>query len=211
MQIETSNTLEKTTQALIQESLAKAMSYEEYRSMVARLVLMGKSSSHHQTEALSNYTVLNDRRMKRFDKTLKFDSEAVEKIKALNRKLIWLVLTESWCGDAAPSLPVMNKLAELNPNIQLRIVLRDENLELMNRFLTNGTLSIPKLIVVATESMEVLGEWGPRPSAATKMAKNYQRKHGNLSTEFKEELQLWFNKDKGRNIVEELLAGLPLK
>jgi hypothetical protein len=211
MQIEEINTKEKTTKKLIQKSLSKAISYADYRLMVEELAHDGKSTSLKQTEALSNYTILNDRRMKRFDKTIKIELEAQLKIKAFERKITWLVITESWCGDAAPALPAINKLTELNQNIDLKIVLRDENLDLMRRFSTHGKLSIPKLITIYKETSEVLGVWGPRSSTATKMAENYKEKHGKLSPEFKEELQLWYNKDKGRNIIENVLAGLPLK
>ena len=100
----------------------------------------------------------------------------------------------------------MNKLAELNPNIDLKIVLRDENLDLMNLFLTNCAQSIPKLVTLDSESHEVKGEWGPRPSAATKMVEDYKTEHGKLTPEFKEDLQVWYNKDKGQNILEDLVS-----
>ena len=59
----------------------------------------------------------------------------------------WLVLTEAWCGDAAQSLPIINKMAEVSDNITLRLILRDENLDVMDQFLQNGrSRSIPKLI-----------------------------------------------------------------
>jgi hypothetical protein len=115
-----------------------------------------------------------------------------------------LVLTESWCGDAAQSMPIMNKLAEITNKIHLRVVLRDEHPELMNAFLTNGSQSIPKLIVTDTSTNELIGEWGPRPSVATEMVNSYKREHGSLSAEFKQDLQVWYNKDKGASIVEDL-------
>ena len=71
--------------------------------------------------------------------------------KAYDKKLIWLVISEGWCGDAAHSLPVMNKMAELNPNIEMRVVLRDQHETLMNQFLTNGGKSIPKLIIYLSQ------------------------------------------------------------
>ncbi len=194
----------KSTQKLINEGLSKAFTYDDYRKMVSQLALDGKSTGSNQTEVLSNYTILNDKRMKRFDKTLKIDPEIVGKIKKYTGKVTWLVLTESWCGDAAPSLPVMNKMAELNPNIDFKIALRDENLELMDRFRYNDTLSIPKLIMFDKTTGEVLGDWGPRPSTATKMAEKNKREYGKLTPEFKQELQVWYNKDKGRNILEDL-------
>jgi len=204
-------TIEKTTETLIDESALKAISYTEYRTLVAQLAEEGRSTGPEQTEALTNYTQLNDRRMKRWDKTLKFSEEAVEQISKVDTKITWLVLTESWCGDASPALPVMHKITELNPNISLKIILRDENVDLMNRFLTNGGMSIPKLIAVADVNGEVIGDWGPRSKAATKLVEDYKAEHGTLTAEFKQDLQVWYNKDKGQSVLEDLLASLPLE
>ena len=117
---------------IIAESLAKATSYQEYRTVVQTLAEVGKSTGESQTEDLANYTKLNDRRMKRLDKTTKLTEEAIAKVKAYRGDVTWLVLTESWCGDAAQTMPVINKVAELSDNITLKVVLRDENEALMN-------------------------------------------------------------------------------
>jgi hypothetical protein len=203
--------MKKSTQELIENSLQKAMSYSAYRTLVKQLAEKGKTTGPVQSEALVNYTQLNDRRMKRWDKTLKFSEESVAKIKAVDTKISWLVLTESWCGDASPSLPVLHKITALNPNISLKIVLRDENVDLMNQFLTNGGMSIPKLIAVDSSSEDVLYDWGPRSTAATKLVEDYKAEHGTLTAEFKQELQVWYNKDKGQSVLEDILASLPLK
>ncbi len=201
-------TKEKSTQVLIEESLPKAMSYNEYIALVKNLAEEGKSTGPEQTEALTNYTQLNDRRMKRWDKTLKFNDEAVEQISKVDTEITWLVLTESWCGDASPALPVMHKISELNPNISLKIILRDENVDLMNRFLTNGGMSIPKLVAIDDTIKEVVGDWGPRSKAATKLVEDYKAEHGTLTAEFKQDLQVWYNKDKGQSVLEDLLKQL---
>ncbi len=203
-------TVELNIAQIISESLTKTMSYEDYRVFVTQLAKEGKASGPNQTEALSNYTQLNDRRMKRWDKTLKIDADAMDKIASVDEKITFLVISESWCGDAAPSLPVMNRISEANPNIELKIVLRDENVALMNAFLTNGAMSIPKLIVLNSEN-KVIADWGPRPSTATKMVNDFKEKYGKLTPEFKEELQVWYNKDKGQTTLKDLLDLLPLK
>jgi len=195
----------RSTETIIQESLKHGITYVDYRSRVAKLAVDGKTTGPTQSEALIEYTKLNDRRMKRFDKTIKIDEKTADEISKVNRKVTWLVLTESWCGDAAPTIPVMNKIAELNENLDFRIVLRDKHLELMNRFLYNGTLSIPRLIMIDTETNEVLGNWGPRPSIAQKMADDQKKNHGSLSAEFKQDLQVWYNKDKGKDTIEDLV------
>ena len=191
--------------SIIDESLQKAISYPEYRILVKDLVTEGKSTGETQTEALSNYSMLNDKRMKRLDKTTKLTDEAVAEIKSYNGDVTWLVLTESWCGDAAQTMPVIHKVAELNDNITLKVVLRDENEALMNEFLTNGGKSIPKLVAIDNTSGNVIGNWGPRPTKATQLVNDYKAEHGKLTPEFKQDLQVWYNKDKGQNTVDDLL------
>jgi hypothetical protein len=193
------------TSKSISKSLEKSMSYSDYRNLVAQLVEQNSTTGADKTEALANYTMLNDKRMKRWDKTVKVSPEAASKIKNYSKKITWLVISESWCGDAAHILPVINKVAELNPNISFNLVLRDENLELMDAFLTNGGRSIPKLVMIDDASQKVLNTFGPRPTIVTEMVENYKALHGTLTSEFKEELQHWYNKDKGQSTIEDLL------
>ncbi len=196
--------MEKTTKELVVAGLAEGQTYTEYRALVAQLALEGKTTGPEQKEALVNYTQLNNRRMKRWDKTLKFDEETTNLVSNFDKKVTWLVLTESWCGDASPSMPVMHKMAELNPNITLKVVLRDEHPDLMNRFLTNGAMSIPKLIAIDDKNQEVVRTWGPRSQAATALVTDYKNTHGTLTAEFKEDLQVWYNKDKGKSVLKDL-------
>ncbi|WP_024479120.1 thioredoxin family protein [Cellulophaga baltica] len=208
--LETKKTSQEISQ-LLSASLPKSVSYQEYRATVSALVANGLSTGTVQNDALANYTLLNDKRMKRLDKTLKFSEDIVERITKVSKKITWLVLTESWCGDAAQTMPVMNKLASLNPNIEFKVILRDENLALMNQFLTNGTLSIPKLLMIDDATNTVFSEWGPRPSKATQLVAEYKNTHGTLTPEFKQDLQIWYTKDKGVNTAEDLLAGFLLE
>lgn len=192
----------------IKESLAKSISYDTYKNLVNELADTEGTTGLEQTEALINYTKLNARRMKRWDKTLKISDDNKKKVLEFNHSITWLIITESWCGDAAHVIPVLNKLAELNDNIDLKIVLRDENLELMDMFLTNGGRAIAKLIMIDNESGEVLNTFGPRPSEATALVNNYKAEHGKLTPEFKEDLQVWYNKNKGQNIIHDAVKLL---
>lgn len=196
---------------LAQEYVAKGMDYNQYRTMVDAFAEMGKTTGPEQTEARIEYTKLNQRRMKRWDKTFKISEDNLNALAKSNSKLTILAITESWCGDAAASLPIINKIAEANSNISLKVVLRDQSLDLMEAFLTNGTMSIPKLIIINEDDDEVIGEWGPRPSTATKMVQACKAEHGKLTEEFKQDLQLWYNKNKGENILTDFLALLPLE
>ncbi len=192
---------------IIENSLEKAISYSEYRVLVKNLLDEGKSTGPNQSDDLLNYSLLNDKRMKRLDKTIKISENTAAKLKEIKEPQTWLVLTEGWCGDAAQNLPVINKIAEENSNIQLKLVLRDENLELMDEFLTNGGRSIPKLIAL-NKNNEVIDTWGPRPTIATKMVADYKAAHGSLDADFKKDLQVWYNKNKGEDVQENLVSFL---
>jgi len=196
-----------TLDKIINQSINNSLSYSEYRQLVEKLVSENSTTGNEKTEALAEYTKLNDRRMKRWDKTLKVTHEALQIIQDFDKKLTWLVLTESWCGDAAHVTPAINKIAELNNKINLRFVLRDENVDLMNAFLTNGGKAIPKLISI-DDLGNVVNTFGPRPTAATKLVNDYKEEHGFLTPEFKQDLQFWYNKDKGQNTINDLVQLL---
>ena len=200
--------VEKSREQIVQEALPNAITYQAYRQLINDHAAQETSTGPNQTEALTNYTMLNQRRMKRLDKTTKIKESDIAKIQDFKGDVTWLVITESWCGDAAQTMPVMQKIAELNDGIDVKVILRDENLELIDAFLYNGGRSIPKLVAIDNTSGNVLADWGPRPSEATKMVNDYKEAHGKLTPEFKQDLQVWYNKDKGQNTIEDLVSLL---
>lgn len=189
---------------VINNSLKRSMSYQEYRDLVKKLTLENSTTGNQKTDDLINYTKLNDRRMKRWDKTVKVSEESRKRIHDFTHHITWLVIVESWCGDAAHVLPALNKIAELNDFIDMKVVLRDENPELMDAFLTNGNKAIPKVIMIDTETHDIIDTYGPRPSEATSYVKRFKAMHGTLTADFKEDLQHWYNGNKGQNVIEDI-------
>ena len=189
----------------VAKALFNSHSYSEYRKLVSDLLLEGKSTGNEQSEDLIHYTTLNETRMNRLDKTIKITDENSRKLKSLDSEYIWLVISEGWCGDAAQLLPIINKMALQSDNIDLRIVLRDENEELMNLFLTNKSKAIPILIVVDKKTGSVLGNWGPRPKGAADLIVDYKKQFGVVDETAKNNLQLWYLHDKGLSTQEELI------
>jgi Thioredoxin len=184
--------------------IKKAMRYETYTKLISDLLTAGRTTGPDQSEAMIHYTELNQQRMHRVEKSILVLPSAEALIRSINLPQTWLVLTEAWCGDAAHSIPIMHALAALNPLIDLRLLLRDENPELMDRYLTNGvSRSIPKLIGLDTTTLEELFTWGPRPAPLQEV---FLQMKGQ-GTEFhaiKEELQRWYNKDKTVAVQQEL-------
>lgn len=191
---------------ILKESLINSYSYQEYRELVYKLLQQNKSTAENDTQDLVGYSKLNHSRMKRLDKTISLSEELSAHLSGLNNKITWVVITEGWCGDAAQNIPIINKFAEASDKIELRLVLRDQNTELMKLFLTNGSQSIPKLIQIEHE--EVTATWGPRPSIATKMISDYKAEHSKVDASIKKELQIWYNKNKGQNMISDLLELL---
>lgn len=187
---------------LLENSVKKAMDYSEYNLLFQQLVEESRTTGEQSQEKI-DYTKLNFSRRKRLDKTAKISEESIEVFKNISKKQTWLVISEPWCGDAAQTLPYLNKIAQLSKNIDLKIVLRDENPELMDAFLTNGSRAIP-VVIMLDEDFNVLQTWGPRSKAATKLVSDYKEHHGKIDDAFKEMLQVWYNNDKGVSIVNDI-------
>lgn len=190
---------------IIQDSLKNSYSYSEYREMMQSYALEGKSTGELTPDHI-HYTHLNEARMHRLDKTQQLTEDVQHELKQWSKPQLWVVLSETWCGDAAQVLPVIAKMAEMTPAITLRILLRDEHPEVMDLFLTNGTRSIPKLIMVDEESGEVLADFGPRPNEAKQLILDYKATHGVVDDTAKTALQKWYLNDKGISIQNEILA-----
>ena len=193
---------------ILNTALNNSYSYQDYRKTVADLLQEGKTSGAIQTEALVNYSRLNETRMNRLDKTMIIDDSIIFKLKAIQSSYIWLVIAEGWCGDAAQLLPIFHKMSEVSDHIDLKIVFRDDNEDLMNLFLTNGNKSIPKLIILDKNSLEIIADWGPRPIGAVELVLNYKEKFGVIDDTIKSDLQMWYLHDKGLSTQKEIIELL---
>jgi len=178
------------------------MTFAEYAELIDRLLAEGKTTGPKQSEAMFNYGKLNRQRMARLEKTVEVSNEVKAAAGKIERPQIWLVITEGWCGDAAQNIPVIEKIAAESDSIETRYILRDENLELMDEFLTGGARSIPKLIVLDAETLEEFGTWGPRPADAQELF-DEMRKRGLEKPLIMENLQRWYNEDKSRSMQAE--------
>lgn len=194
-------TKEKTL--ISEELLDEAEDYQTHIQQIVTLFDQGKTTNNDNRPNMLDYTKLYLQRTGRWDKKGILGEELIQKLGSFPRKMIWLVLNEGWCGDSAQTLPFINKMADASENITLKIILRDQNLEIMDEFLTHGARSIPKLIALDEETLEVLGTWGPRPKEAYD---RYQSERTNPDIPNKkavENLHLWYAKDRGKTIQRE--------
>lgn len=185
--------------------LSKAMSYTTYMALMQDLLSENKTTGPNQAKELVEYTRLNFHRMERLNKTIILSDELSACIDSLKKRWTWLVIAEAWCGDAAQTIPLMHAISVASKGkIDLKLVLRDENLDLMDHYLTNGGRAIPILICLETDTLEVMGKWGPRPEHAQEMVMEYKQ-HPNQTLElFKTMLHTWYAKDKTYSQQQEL-------
>jgi len=118
-----------------------------------------------------------------------------------------LVLAEDWCGDALHVLPYLARLEEEFPRFAFRILSREENPDLMDSHLTNGSRSIPVVMILDEEFREV-GWWGPRPQPLQDL---FLREIKSLPLEERfPKLRAWFVRDRGRTTLREILSRIPV-
>jgi hypothetical protein len=189
--------------------LAKTLSYAEYKKLLTDLLVAGKTTGSNQSEEYINYAKINLQRMNRLEKISEISEELKSQSSRLQSNYYWLVLTEGWCGDAAQNLPVFHLIANLSPTIELKLLLRDEHLEIMDLYLTNGSRSIPKLICLEKTTLKELFVWGPRPAELQKLVLELLAQQ--VSKEEKSlRVQKWYNNDKTQTLQLELLQLLKL-
>ena len=187
------------------------LNYPEFFEYTADLAAKHGTSGLDQTDEQKDFTQLNYKRMERWNKTFHVSADTQNILDSLTSKQKWYVITETWCGDAAQVVPVINKMAEVSSKIDLKILFRDENEDVMNMFLTNGTKSIPKLIIIEKKSGEVIADFGPRPQGAKQLILDYKATHGVVDETAKINLQKWYLADKGVATQEEIVEIMKIK
>jgi hypothetical protein len=190
------------------ERLIQAYSYAGYRQLLDELMAQNLTTGTNQSEQIIQYARLNLKRMQRLDKTVELLPELQKALDQLDRGYEWLVITEGWCGDAAQIVPVLEAVARASQGkISTRYVLREENPDLMDRYLTNGGRSIPKLVVLCTDTLTEAGTWGPRPAPAQALF-NRLKEEGVSYEDFAIQLHTWYAQDRTLSTQHELLTLL---
>lgn len=175
----------------------KGIDYSKYKEQMAEDLVSNPD------DKIKEYISLNQHRMHRVEKTFAISDKLVREIQDLKNKIYWLVLTEHWCGDASQILPVLHKIAsESEGKIEMKLVYRDQNLKLMDAFLTNNGRSIPKIIQLDSD-FNVIGVWGPRPAFAQKLVMELKSDPATAET-YANQLHLWYAKDRQKSLENEI-------
>lgn len=133
------------------------------------------------------------------------DEDHVRRVTSLPGTWHLLVLSEDWCGDAVNTVPVVAMLAARCPNLDLRVLGRDANPDLMDAHLTGLSRSIPVIIALDDAYVE-RGWWGPRPTVLQRWVSG----QGQLleKTSRYREARTWYARDRGRTTLEEVVSML---
>jgi hypothetical protein len=185
--------------------LSGTYTYKQYRQLIDQLLSKNNTTGTNQSPFYIDYTRQNVERMKRAESLLTIPSDISQRI---TKPYQFLVISEAWCGDASYTVPVMAGIANALSSVDLTIVLRDEHLEIMDKFLTNGGRSIAKLIIIDPATHLVVGDWGPRPEKAQEIVVEMKQRPDFNQKEMASALFKWYEADKGQSTVNEILELL---
>lgn len=180
----------------------KAISFEDYMKEAERRVEANDSTDDH-----NEYYQLGLQRMNRTLKTYKVDEEQLQTLKSKNFNGKILLISEPWCGDASATVPAVSKFFEAG-NVEVRIFLKDSDHSLIEQFLTNGTQSIPKVIIL-NDDFSLKNNWGPRPKYGLELLKKFKENPETYPREtFYNDLQVYYAKNRGKDAINEILELL---
>ena len=183
--------------------MKEGLAYQAYRDLVDELLATGKTTGADDSAAMLHYSKMNVQRMGRLDKTITLNEDFLNVLANITRKYRMLVVLEGWCGDAAQIIPLFEKIKLAAPaHFELRFVLRDENLELIDAHLTNGGREIPVLLILDAEGV-VLNKWGPRPALLNPLMADWKKESDDMLI-IAEKLHGWYAKDKTHATQQEL-------
>lgn len=189
-------------------SANESLTFSAFRGLVSELLADGKTTGLDHSDALLHYTKMNMQRMNRVSKTTVLTDELLLAISSIEGKYHFLVISEGWCGDAAQIVPVIDKIVSAAPDkFDLKLVLRDQHLPLIDANLTNGSRAIPVLLILDESYDPVMPKWGPRPLVLQELLKNWKAETDDMMVTA-EKLHAWYAKDKTQAIQYELLALL---
>ncbi|KIA88557.1 thioredoxin family protein [Kaistella jeonii] len=178
----------------------KAITFEEYMKIAdERFHNNPDKNDEHQ-----DYYELGLQRLNRTIKTYKVDTEQLSKIKEKNFKGKILIISEPWCGDASATVPAVSKFFEAAGK-EVKIFLRDSDTSLIDQYLTNGTQSIPRVLIL-NEDLSVKNVWGPRPQYGNDLLKKFkENEEAYPREEFYNDLQVYYAKNRGKDAIEEII------
>lgn len=192
-------------QYITTEVLNRTMNFDEYMALTKSIVESNEPTGIYQNPKTHRYTRSNLERMEKVLDKMVLNQKLYNLLSELSEEWVWLVISEPWCGDASWGTPALYIMASASDKIDFRILLRDQNPEIMQHYQTAGTDSIPKLICLKKEGLVELGTWGPRPQTLHQMVLQFKN---NPAFDYRESVRMlhaWFEEDMTRSTQEEMI------
>lgn len=194
-----------TLNDLVNLAHEKGLSFDEFYARAE-----ARMNANDPEDRYASGRPLNHSRMARHLKTYEPGEAIIKAITEVAEQQTWVIITEDWCGDSAQTLPIVARIAGLNPKINLRILDRDTYPEAIESYLTNGARSIP--IVIATQvdeagNSEELWTWGPRPDAAKPLVTSWKNEH-ETSTDWYPLLHTWYAHNAQSHVESDMLGRI---
>lgn len=186
------------------ERLNKGLTYAEYLAAWRDKLKTSTTGLDKDARKRIHYVRYNIERHDRVAGAYRPSDALVQSAAAIDRPQLWMVLAEEWCGDAAFAMPIIAAAAGNSDHVELRILRRDDNLDLMDRYLTNGSRSIPKLVAFDMNGEELF-QWGPRPATLQALREDLVAK-GMEPGAIVQALVAWYEAGNWSEIDAELAA-----
>ncbi|AWM40683.1 hypothetical protein GobsT_07850 [Gemmata obscuriglobus] len=87
-----------------------------------------------------------------------------ELVRTFTRRTNVLLLAGAWCGDCSSQCPIFERIAEINPNVVVRYIDRDEHADAQAALQINGGNRVPVAVFFSEDGHEV-ARYGERTLA----------------------------------------------
>jgi hypothetical protein len=185
------------------------LSFEEYLQMSRDIVSGKQKEKIYEPESMLRYTRSNLERMEYVLREMTIEKKLYNRLSEQLPPMQWVVITEPWCGDASQLVPVLYLVACCSSDIRFSLILRDKNPKIMDQYLTDGSRSIPLLMVFEESSGECIGRWGPRPQ---NLQQKLQQMKLDETSDFRSlvrNIHEWYRQDLGKSCQQELIDLIP--
>jgi hypothetical protein len=197
-------------QLITREIIDNAMSFDDYMDLTRKIIAAPAADSIYQNESTHRYTISNLKRMQKVLDNIFINQKLYNQLSELKEEWVWIVLSEPWCGDASWGTPALYVISTSSDLIEFKILLRDEHPDIMKRYQTDGTDSIPKLICLRKHDLKELGTWGPRPKQLHELVVKLKNEPGIDYRQSVRQLHSWYEQDMTKMIQEEIIDCVKL-
>ena len=185
--------------------LQQTIDWQHYYALCKQYVEGYDKPLIYQDEKMLRYTASNIKRMDAILQYITIESKLYNLLQSVSTRWTWLVLAEPWCGDVAQILPVLYTIASCTDSIDFKILQSDSHPQILDQYMTEQSRSIPILLCLATDTLQEIGRWGPRPAALQVLVAHYK---DDTTVSYRDKVRRvhsWYESDKTQVIQAEFI------